>query len=118
MQSLLEAVQPIAMTSFDRARPLWEFILIEGLDGPDGERAALAMKVHHSLTDGVGGMELLAHLVDVARDAASPSELDTPAIPAPEHIGTVRARSFFARAHAAAHAGRGATAPAIRRERR
>ena len=63
--ALLDALQPIATASFDRARPLWEFTLFEGLDGPDGERAAFAMKVHHSVTDGVGGMELLAHFVDL-----------------------------------------------------
>ena len=80
--------QPIATTSFDRARPLWEFTLFEGLDGPDGERAAFAMKVHHSVTDGVGGMELLAHMVDVARDAPDPSDADLPAAPQPEPMGT------------------------------
>ncbi len=90
MHALLDALQPIAMTSFDRARPLWEFTLYEGLDGPDGDRAALAMKVHHSLTDGVGGMDLLTHLVDIARDAASAAGLDAPAVPAPEFIGTAQ----------------------------
>jgi diacylglycerol O-acyltransferase len=87
MRDLLNALQPIATSSFDRARPLWEFTLIEGLDGPYGERAAFAMKVHHSVTDGVGGMELLSHLVDIARDAAPPE--DTPAAPIPEHIGAM-----------------------------
>jgi WS/DGAT/MGAT family acyltransferase len=83
-RALLDALQPIATSSFDRARPLWEFTLIEGLD--DG-RAAFAMKVHHSVTDGVGGMELLVHLVDLARDAADPDDTDVPAAPAPEPIG-------------------------------
>jgi WS/DGAT/MGAT family acyltransferase len=85
-RALLDVLQPIATASFDRARPLWEFTLIEGLDGPDGDRAALAMKVHHSVTDGVGGMDLLAHMVDLARDAEEPSLDDAPAAPAPEHV--------------------------------
>jgi WS/DGAT/MGAT family acyltransferase len=59
---LLDFVGPIAQTSFDRARPLWETTVVEGLD--DG-RAAVVMKVHHSVTDGVGGVELLAQLVDL-----------------------------------------------------
>jgi WS/DGAT/MGAT family acyltransferase len=67
-RQLLDALQPMAAASFDRARPLWEFTLIEGLQGPADSRAAFAMKVHHSVTDGVGGMELLAHLVDFSRD--------------------------------------------------
>ncbi|HVJ97616.1 MAG TPA: wax ester/triacylglycerol synthase domain-containing protein, partial [Acidimicrobiia bacterium] len=82
--ALLDALQPIASCSFDRARPLWEFTLFEGLEGG---RAALAMKVHHSVTDGVGGMELLAHLVDITRDATQPE--DAPAAPVPEHIGAI-----------------------------
>ncbi len=88
-RALFDALQPMATTSFDRARPLWEFTLIEGLDGPDGERAAFAMKVHHSVTDGVGGMDLLTHMVDVARDAVEPEETEWPPAPAPERIGGV-----------------------------
>jgi diacylglycerol O-acyltransferase len=88
-RTLLDALQPIATTSFDRARPLWEFTLFEGLEGPDGERAAMAMKVHHSLTDGVGGMELLTHLVDLTRDAPDASDANLPAAPAPESFTTL-----------------------------
>ena len=86
-RTLLDALQPMAAGGFDRARPLWEFTLIEGLYDPDGtERAAFAMKVHHSVTDGVGGMALLALLVDLAADAAEPD--DTPATPAPESMSS------------------------------
>src|SRR5436305_1992470 len=83
-RALLDVLQPIATAGFDRARPLWEFTLIEGLYDADGtERAAFAMKVHHSVTDGVGGMALLAHLIDLTPDAAEPTG-DAPAPPAPE----------------------------------
>jgi diacylglycerol O-acyltransferase / wax synthase len=86
--TLLDALQPIASAAFDRARPLWEFTLFEGLEG---DRAALAMKVHHSITDGVGGMELLAELVDLERDpAADPDEdVNLPAVPAPNTLGSI-----------------------------
>jgi len=90
-RTLLDALQPMATAAFDRARPLWEFTLIEGLYDDDGtERAAFAMKVHHTVTDGVGGMELLALLVDLTADATEPS--DTPAVPAPE---SMNARSLM-----------------------
>ena len=73
--------------AFDRARPLWEFTLFEGLEG---ERAALAMKVHHSVTDGVGGMALLAELVDLEREPdARASTSDLPAVPAADTFGAV-----------------------------
>jgi WS/DGAT/MGAT family acyltransferase len=82
-RTLLDTVAPIATASFDRARPLWEFTLIEGLDG---DQAAMVLKVHHSITDGVGGMELLLHLVDFERDAPAPQ--DRPAVPPPERMST------------------------------
>ena len=51
--AVLDHARNAGMTAFDHERPLWEFTLMEGL--PDG-RAALVMKVHHSLTDGIGGV--------------------------------------------------------------
>jgi WS/DGAT/MGAT family acyltransferase len=63
--TVLELARTAAMAGFDRARPLWEFTLVEGLTG--GE-AALIMKVHHSVTDGVGGMKLAMMLFDMERD--------------------------------------------------
>jgi diacylglycerol O-acyltransferase / wax synthase len=84
IRALFDALQPIATASFDRARPLWEFTLFEGLDGPGGERAAMAMKVHHSVTDGVGGMALLAHFIDLVRDAPEAPDADVPAALPPE----------------------------------
>ena len=81
-RELLDFVAPIAQASFDRARPPWEATVIEGLE--DGQ-AALVMKVHHSVTDGVGGVELLAQLVDLTADAALPT--NAPAAPAAEQLG-------------------------------
>lgn len=53
-----------AMDTFDRARPLWELTLVEGLENG---AAALIVKVHHSLSDGVSGMRLLAAMADPKR---------------------------------------------------
>ena len=61
------------MAGFDRARPLWEYTLVEGLEGG---RAAMVLKVHHSMTDGVGGMKLLLMLFDFEREPADPGPLD------------------------------------------
>jgi WS/DGAT/MGAT family acyltransferase len=57
------ARQP-AMDAFDRARPLWELTLVEGL--ADGG-AALIVKIHHSLSDGVGGVRMLEAIADQKR---------------------------------------------------
>jgi WS/DGAT/MGAT family acyltransferase len=67
LRSLLQIAEPIGMQGFDRARPLWEFTIVEGL--ADG-RAALIQKIHHSVTDGVGGMKLAMMLLDLERDPA------------------------------------------------
>ena len=90
MRDLLDTLQPIATAGFDRARPLWEFTLFEGLDGPQGERAAFAMKVHHSVTDGVGGMALLAHFIDLTPDAPEADDDDIPAALPPEDARILR----------------------------
>ncbi|HTX30347.1 MAG TPA: wax ester/triacylglycerol synthase family O-acyltransferase [Solirubrobacteraceae bacterium] len=58
----------------DRTRPLWEIVLIEGLEGG---RWALAQKTHHCLIDGVGSVNVLQLLLDAEPD---PSEAE-PDIP-------------------------------------
>ena len=75
---VLDMARIAGMTAFDPARPLWEFTLVEGLDGG---RAAMIMKVHHALTDGIGGIQLAAHVVDLARQPADLGPL--PPAPAP-----------------------------------
>jgi WS/DGAT/MGAT family acyltransferase len=82
LRALLDFAAPIAMQSFDRARPLWEFTVVEGL--ADG-RAELIQKVHHSVTDGVGGMKMAMMLLDLERDPA-PNDEPVPDAPAAEHF--------------------------------
>ena len=49
----------------DRKRPLWEMYLVEGLEGG---RQAIVMKMHHSAIDGVSGAELTAAWLDLEAD--------------------------------------------------
>jgi diacylglycerol O-acyltransferase / wax synthase len=82
--TVLEFARKTGMAGLDRDRPLWEFTFIEGLE--DG-RTALVMKLHHSLTDGVGGMDVARLLFDVEPD---PGDLGPmPDAPAGEHLGAV-----------------------------
>lgn len=70
----LDVAQPLAMAPFDRARPLWEFTLVEGLPGG---AAAFIQKVHHTVTDGVGGIRLALLLLDDAPDAPDPDPVES-----------------------------------------
>ncbi|MGZ4689763.1 MAG: wax ester/triacylglycerol synthase domain-containing protein [Acidimicrobiia bacterium] len=63
--AVLDMARTAAMAGFDRARPLWEYTLVEGLEGG---KSAMILKVHHSMTDGVGGMKLLLMLFDFERE--------------------------------------------------
>jgi WS/DGAT/MGAT family acyltransferase len=64
----------------DRRRPLWEFWVVEGLEG--GKVAILA-KVHHSIIDGVSGSELATVVMDL--------EPNPPPVPPPDHPRAVEA---------------------------
>ena len=61
IDTLLEMARLAAMADFDRARPLWEATLIDGL--ADGG-AALLCKLNHALTDGIGAVEIAMTLYD------------------------------------------------------
>jgi diacylglycerol O-acyltransferase / wax synthase len=65
LRDVLDVAQPIAMQGFDRARPLWELAVVEGLE--DG-RAAIVLKLHHSITDGVGAVKIGMVLFDLERE--------------------------------------------------
>lgn len=49
---------------FDRERPLWEFVTIEGLQNG---RAAMLQRLHHTITDGEGGIRLSVQFLDFER---------------------------------------------------
>ncbi len=65
IDAVLDLARTAAMAGFDRARPLWEYTVVEGLEGG---QSAMILKVHHSMTDGVGGMKLLLMLFDFERE--------------------------------------------------
>jgi diacylglycerol O-acyltransferase len=66
----------------DRARPLWEIWMVEGL--AEG-RWALLSKVHHCMVDGVAATDLMSVMFD--DDAATPAPPDGHWAPGPEPSG-------------------------------
>lgn len=59
----------IAERPLDRARPLWEFWVVEGLEG---DRFALIGKTHHCMIDGVGGVDLAKNLFSASDEFSIP----------------------------------------------
>ncbi|MDT7745506.1 MAG: diacylglycerol O-acyltransferase / wax synthase [Actinomycetota bacterium] len=74
---VLAAAERLAASPFDRHRPPWEALLIEGL--PDG-KAAYLLKLHHVTTDGLGSVALFSGLLNRRRE----TDPDKPQPPAPD----------------------------------
>lgn len=64
-ETVLEMARHAVMAEFDRARPMWEITLVEGL--ADGG-AAVVCKLHHSMMDGIGGVQIAMRLFDVTEE--------------------------------------------------
>ena len=77
-RALLDLAALLYEDAFDRARPLWNLTIVEGLEGG---RAALLAKMHHTITDGVGGVRLSMQFIDLARDAPDPDPVVAAAEP-------------------------------------
>ncbi|MDZ7674762.1 MAG: wax ester/triacylglycerol synthase family O-acyltransferase [Acidimicrobiales bacterium] len=67
--TLHELAVKLLLDPFERSRPLWQFVVIEGLTGG---RAALFQKMHHAISDGEGAIRLAEKFVDLEREIAHP----------------------------------------------
>ena len=65
-RQLYDLATLFVLDPLDRTRPLWQFLIVEGLE--DG-KAALLSKMHHTITDGVNGVRMSLQYVDATRDA-------------------------------------------------
>jgi diacylglycerol O-acyltransferase / wax synthase len=64
-RQLFDLATLIVRDPLDRTRPLWEFVIVEGLE--EG-RAALVQKMHHTITDGEGGVRMSEQFIDLTRE--------------------------------------------------
>lgn len=88
------AVSPLATEPFRRDRPLWEVVHLRPPAGP----AAVLLKVHHSLTDGVGGIDLLDVMLDRRRRGPELDPQDVPLpVPGPKPTPTEEDRTAAVR---------------------
>ncbi len=70
---LLELMGRVQSQALDRARPLWEIWVVDGLRD---DRAALIIKTHHALGDGLANVDLGMALVDLSPDILEPAPTD------------------------------------------
>jgi len=73
MRQLLDLASLIVGDSFDRTRPLWQFVVVDGIRGG---KSALIEKLHHTIADGEGSVKLSLQFLDFERDAPDPPPLD------------------------------------------
>ncbi|HMS63401.1 MAG TPA: wax ester/triacylglycerol synthase family O-acyltransferase [Solirubrobacteraceae bacterium] len=67
--ALRRLIARIYSQRLDRAKPLWELLLIEGLAD---DRFALLTKTHHSVVDGISGVDITAALFDITQHTPGP----------------------------------------------
>ena len=73
MRQLLDLASLITNDPFDRTRPLWQFTVVDGLRGG---KAALIEKLHHTIADGEGMVQLSLAFLDFDADAPEPPPFD------------------------------------------
>jgi diacylglycerol O-acyltransferase len=92
LRTVLDLAQPIAMQGFDRSRPLWEALVVDDL--VDG-KAAMIMKIHHAITDGLGAVKIALVMFELERQAIEPDMPEAPEI----HVMNQRERFLDALEH-------------------
>ena len=80
-EQLCELAARLMSRPLDRARPLWELYLVEGLLG---DRFALISKTHLAMVDGVRAVDLAEVLLDPRPGAGDDAGTSPPWLPEPE----------------------------------
>jgi WS/DGAT/MGAT family acyltransferase len=80
-EQLCSLTARIFSQQLDRSKPLWEMWLIEGLED---DRFALITKTHHSLIDGIAGVDLATVLFDLSPEPPPIRHSGRPWQPHPE----------------------------------
>ncbi|MGZ8752831.1 MAG: WS/DGAT/MGAT family O-acyltransferase [Acidimicrobiia bacterium] len=70
---LTDIIGDIAGRPLDRARPLWEFWVIEGVEN---DTVAVLARMHHATIDGVSGSSLATSILDLEAEPTAPPPID------------------------------------------
>jgi len=98
-RQLFDMAAELYQEPFDRTRPLWRNVIIEGLRGG---KSAIYSIVHHAVADGIGQMRMAELSQQLARDDPPPDDVDLDAViadavaaHAPRQIGGDLAENVF-----------------------
>ena len=81
-RQLISLAERLMEQVLDRDHPLWELWFVEGVDR--GHHVGLVHKSHHTLTDGISGIDIATAMFDFSRE---PTVIDAPEwhpVPAPD----------------------------------
>jgi len=81
-RQLRELAERLTVQVLDRRRPLWELWFVEGVD--HGEHVGLVHKSHHTLTDGISGVDIATVLLDFTAEPTVLPPDEWVAAPAPD----------------------------------
>jgi WS/DGAT/MGAT family acyltransferase len=97
-EQLAEVVSRIVARPLDRAKPLWELYVIEGVDG--GTRIAQLTKIHHAAIDGAAGAQMLSAILDTDpsfRPSGATQPWEPEAVPTDEELLRITALEYLRR---------------------
>src|SRR5262245_49877543 len=77
LRQLYDLAARLMQDPFDRTRPLWQTVIV---DGVEGGRGAMFAKLHHTIADGYAALRLAEHYLTLERDAPLPPEVDLAAL--------------------------------------
>jgi diacylglycerol O-acyltransferase / wax synthase len=73
LRQLYDLAARLMQDPFDRTRPLWLFVIVDGLEGGKG---AMFAKLHHTIADGYAALRLAELYLTLERDAPPPPDVD------------------------------------------
>ncbi len=86
VQELLDLTAQVFQDPFDVHRPLWQFVAVEGPSRKtkDSIRGGIIIKLHHSVSDGIGALRLAEMYLDFERNPKPAEASDLPPVPETE----------------------------------
>lgn len=76
-RQLFDLAAALYLEPLDRTRPLWRFVVVDGLSGG---RSAIWSVIHHAVSDGIGQLRMAEMYQQFERDAPLPDDIDLESI--------------------------------------